>query len=306
MLRFVAIRLLQLAATLLVLSALIFGLVRLAGDPAALMLDTTATRADYEMFRHELGLDQPIWVQYGIFLKSALVGDLGLSLRSKLPVWDSISAALPNTGKLTLASMALALAMSIPLGVAAAVYKGTWIDAFVRFIAGVGQSVPTFWVGLVLINVFVIQLGLLPSSGMGSWQHYLMPSFTLGIFMMAGIARLLRSSMLEVLESDYIKLARLKGVPERDVIWKHALRNSLLPVLSFGGMYIAILMTGAILVETVFAWPGFGRLAQTAIVNQDFPVIQGVVLVGGAIGVVASLITDLLYAWIDPRIRLGR
>ena len=288
------------------MSAIIFGLVRLAGDPAALMLDTTATKADYEMFRHELGLDQPIIVQYGVFLRHAITGDLGLSLRSKLPVWHSISVALPNTGKLTLVSMLLALAMSIPLGVWSAVHKGTWIDATVRFIAGVGQSVPTFWVGLVLINIFVIQLGLLPSSGMDSWKSYIMPSFTLGIFMMAGIARLLRSSMIEALESDYVKLARLKGVPERDVIWKHALRNSLLPVLSFGGLYIAILMTGAILVETVFAWPGFGRLAQTAIVNQDFPVIQGVVLVGGAIVIIASLLTDLLYAWIDPRIRLGR
>jgi peptide/nickel transport system permease protein len=170
-------------------------------------------------------------------------------------------------------------------------------------IAGLGQSSPTFWVGLMLIQIFVIHLKVLPSSGMGSWQHYLMPAFCLAIFMVAGIVRLLRSSMLEALDSEFIKLARIKGVSETIVIWKHTLRNSLLPVLSFGGMYVAIMVTGAILVETVFAWPGVGRLAYRAIVSQDFPLIQGVVMVAAVVVMVANLITDILYGYLDPRIR---
>lgn len=302
--RYIAVRVAQLVITMLALSVLIFGLVRAAGDPAALMLDPSSTKRDYDLIRADLGLDQPVVVQYWRFVSRAVQGDLGLSIRSKRPVREMIAEALPNTAKLALASMLLGLAMAIPLGVLAAANKGTWIDAVARYVAGFGQSVPTFWVGLVLIHIFVIQLGWLPSSGMDSWQHYIMPSFTLGLFMMAGIVRLLRSSMLEVLDSEFVKLARLKGLSERRVIWRHALRNSLLSVLSFGGMYIAILMTGAILVETVFAWPGFGRMAQSAILNQDFPVIQGVVLTGGAIVVVMSLVIDLLYAWLDPRIRL--
>jgi peptide/nickel transport system permease protein len=192
---------------------------------------------------------------------------------------------------------------SIPLGVLAAVRKDTALDVCVRVIAGLGQSLPTFWVGLMLIHIFVVMLGILPSSGMGSWKHYLMPAFCMGNFLMAGIVRLLRSSMLEVLDSDYIRLARVKGVSQTAVIWSHALRNSLLSVLSFGGMYIAIMITGAILIETVFAWPGFGRLAYSAIVNQDFPLIQGVILMAGAIVMVANLLTDISYAYLDPRIR---
>jgi ABC-type dipeptide/oligopeptide/nickel transport system permease component len=302
--RYIAVRVAQLVITMLALSVLIFGLVRAAGDPAALMLDPSSTQRDYELIRADLGLDQPVVVQYWRFVSRAVQGDLGQSIRSKRPVREMIAEALPNTAKLAFASMVLGLAMAIPLGVLAAANKGTWIDSVARYVAGFGQSVPTFWVGLVLIHIFVIQLGWLPSSGMDTWQHYIMPSFTLGLFMMAGIVRLLRSSMLEVLDSEFVKLARLKGLSERRVIWRHALRNSLLSVLSFGGMYIAILLTGAILVETVFAWRGFGRMAQSAILNQDFPVIQGVVLTGGAIVVLMSLVVDLAYAWLDPRIRL--
>ena len=301
--RYIVIRIIQSVITLFILSMLIFGLVRLSGDPALLMLPETATKEDYQYVRKQLGLDQPVYVQYGIFITDAIRGDFGKSIRTRKPVLDSIMETLPNSMKLVFVSMCIALSLSIPLGVMAAVKKDTILDTFARVIAGLGQSLPTFWVGLMLIHLFVIILGILPSSGMGTWKHYLMPAFCLGVFLMAGITRLLRSSMLEVLDSEFIRLARIKGVSERVVVWKHALRNSLLSVLSFGGMYIAILITGAILIETVFAWPGFGRLAYGSIINQDFPLIQGVVLTAGAVVMVANLVTDVIYAYLDPRIR---
>lgn len=302
--RYLFVRLVQSIITLLILSVVIFGLVRISGDPALLMLDESATRQDYEIIRKQMGLDKPVYVQYGIFLANALQGDFGNSVRSKRPVINSIIEAYPNTVKLAFASVFIGLLFSIPMGVLGAVKKGTFLDTMVRIAAGVAQSVPMFWVGIMMISIFVIELELLPSSGMGTWRNYVMPASCLGIFLMAGITRLLRSSMLEVLDSDFIRMARIKGVSSSSIIWKHALRNSLLPVVSFGGMYIAILMTGAILIETVFAWPGFGRLAYMAVVNQDFPLIQGVVLTAGATVMVANLITDIFYAYLDPRIRI--
>ena len=301
--RYVVIRIFQTIITLLILSVVIFALVRFSGDPASLMLSENATEEDYEHMRAVLGLDKPMHVQYGIFIVKAVRGDFGESIRTRRPVLDSIKDALPNSMKLVAVSMFIALALSLPLGVMAAVKKGTYLDTLARVIAGLGQSLPTFWVGLMMMQIFVVILKVLPASGMGSWKHYLMPASCLGIFLMAGIVRLLRSSMLEVLDSEYIRMARIKGVSERIVIWKHALRNSLLSVLSFGGMYIAILITGAILIETVFAWPGFGRLSYGAIVGQDFPLIQGAVLTAGAVVMVSNLITDILYAYLDPRIR---
>ena len=301
--RYVVIRIFQTVITLLILSIVIFALVRFSGDPASLMLSENATEEDYEHMRAVLGLDKPMHVQYGIFIVKAVRGDFGESIRTRRPVLDSIKDALPNSMKLVAVSMFIALALSLPLGDMAAVKKGTYLDTLARVIAGLGQSLPTFWVGLMMMQIFVVILKVLPASGMGSWKHYLMPASCLGIFLMAGIVRLLRSSMLEVLDSEYIRMARIKGVSERIVIWKHALRNSLLSVLSFGGMYIAILITGAILIETVFAWPGFGRLAYGAIINQDFPLIQGAVLTAGAVVMVTNFITDILYAYLDPRIR---
>ena len=301
--RYIVIRIIQSVIALLILSMVIFGLVRLSGDPALLMIPEGATTEDYHYMRAFLGLDKPIYVQYSIFIANAVKGDFGKSIRTKRPVIDSIKEALPNSIKLVAVSMVMAFIISIPLGAMAAVKKGTFIDTFARVLAGLGQSVPTFWVGLMLIQLFVINLGILPSTGMDTWKHYLMPAFCLAIYMVAGVVRLLRSSMLEALESDYVKMARIKGVSERVVVYKHALRNSLLPVLSFGGMYIAIMITGAILIETVFAWPGIGRLAYRAIVGQDFPLIQGVVIAAAIVVMIANLITDILYSYFDPRIR---
>jgi len=302
--RYIIVRIFQSVITLFILSVVIFVLVRVGGDPALLMLPESGTKEDYQTIKKQMGLDKPIHVQYGIFISDAVRGDFGRSVRTRRPVMDSIKEALPNSIKLVVTSMVIALVLSIPLGVMAAVKKDTYLDTFARGVAGLGQSLPTFWVGLMMIQLFVVYLKVLPASGMSSWKHYLMPAFCLGIFMMAGITRLLRSTMLEVLDSEFIRMARIKGVSERGVVWKHALRNSLLPVVSFGGVYIAIMVTGAILVESVFAWPGFGRLAYSAIVRQDFPLIQGVILTAGAVVMVANIITDILYAYLDPRIRI--
>jgi peptide/nickel transport system permease protein len=268
------------------------------------MLPESATEQDYKYWEQKMGLDKSIFHQYAVFLFNAAKGDLGESIRTRKPVLDSIKETLPNSMKLVLVSFAIGFALSIPLGIVAAVKKGTIWDTSARVITGLGQSLPTFWVALLMIQIFVVWLDLLPAFGMGSWQHYIMPASCLGLFLMSGVARLLRSSMLEVIDSEYIKLARIKGLSESIVIWKHALRNSLLSVVSFGGMYIAIMVTGAILVETVFAWPGFGRLAYSAIVNQDFPQIQGVVLTAGAVVMLTNFLTDILYAYLDPRIRV--
>ena len=301
--RFIVVRLFQNIIALIILSMIIFFLVRLSGDPALLMLPEGATQEHYQEMRTQLGLDKPIYVQYGIFLANAARGDFGRSIRTKRVVIASIKEALPNSMKLVVVSMVMAILISIPLGVMAAVKKGAFIDTFARVVAGLGQSLPTFWVGLMLIQLFVVWLGILPASGMETWKHYLMPAFCLAIYLVAGIVRLLRSSMLDALDSEYIKMARIKGVSERVIIYKHALRNSILPILSFGGMYVAIMITGAILIETVFAWPGIGRLAYRAIVSQDFPLIQGVVMAAAVVVMTANLITDILYSFFDPRIR---
>ena len=301
--RYIIGRVLQAVVTLFVISMLVFGLVRVSGDPALLMLPYGATEEDYQELRADLGLDKPVIIQYGIFVREALKGNFGDSILTDKAVSASIGEMLPNSAKLVGVSMLMAILVSIPFGVIAAVRKNSVTDYFVRLLAGLGQSVPNFWVGVMMIQIFVVKFNILPSSGMGTWKHYLMPASCLAVFMVAGLVRLLRSSMLEALDSEYIKLARIKGVSEMSINWKHALKNSMLPVLSFGGMYVAILITGAILIETVFAWPGIGRLAYSGIVNQDFPVIQGAVLTAAVITMTANLVTDILYGYLDPRIR---
>jgi peptide/nickel transport system permease protein len=302
--RFALIRTLQSLIGLILLLAVLFFLIRLIGDPALQFLSPDATKEDYQLIRKRLGLDKPLYIQYGLFVISTFKGDLGKSIFTKRPVIDSIKEALPNSLRLALVSALMAFLVAGPLGVMAAVRKGTSLDTFARVIAGLGQSLPSFWVGFLLIELFTVQLGILPASGVGDWTHYMMPASCLALFLMAGPLRLLRSSMLEVFDSEYIKLARIKGVSERVIVWKHALRNALLPVLSYSAMYLAILITGSITTEVVFAWPGIGRLAYRAIINQDFPLIQGVVLIIAVIVIVANLLADILYAYVDPRIRL--
>jgi peptide/nickel transport system permease protein len=301
--RFIIQRFLQAIVALLILSVLIFGMVRLTGDPTLLMLPEDATAEDIAILQRALGLDRPLPVQYWVFISSAIQGDFGRSVKGQLPVGDIIKERLPYSIRLGAASFLVTLVIALPLGVLAAVNKGSLLDTVAQIIAVLGQSMPMFWVGIVLIQIFAVYLRLLPSGGTGSLAHYVLPAFTLGWFLVAGIMRLLRSSLLETLDGEFIKLARIKGLTEVRVIWKHALRNALIPVVTFGGIYMAILITASILVETVFAWPGVGRLVYESIVFRDFPVVQAVVMMMAGFVIVTSLVVDILYAYLDPRIR---
>jgi peptide/nickel transport system permease protein len=284
---------------------LIFCMSRLTGDPTMLMLPDDATREDIAQLRHALGLDRPLPVQYWVFISKAVQGDFGRSIKGQMPVLDMLKERLPNSIKLAAVALGIAVLLAFPLGVMAAVKKGTGLDTLANIVAVLGQSLPQFWVGIVLIQVFAVQLRWLPVAGVGSLAHYVLPAFTLGWFVVAGMMRLLRSSMLDVMGSEFVKLARIKGLPSRTVIWKHALRNALIPVLTFGAIYLAILITGAILVETVFAWPGVGQLIYQGIVFRDFPVVQAVVLLTAGIVITVNLLVDITYAYIDPRIRFS-
>jgi peptide/nickel transport system permease protein len=300
---FVASRVLQSLVALAILSVVVFVLARTTGDPLHLILPMSATEEDYRNARQYLGLDRPYLEQYFSFVGKALVGDFGISLRARRPVSELIAERLPNSLRLAAFAMGVSLALAFPLGVMAAVKKGTGIDRTAQVIAVLGQSLPTFWVAIVLVEIVAGRLQWLPAGGIGGFTSYILPGFTLGWFVVAGMMRLLRSGMLEVLDSEYVKLARVKGVVERRVVWFHALKNALIPVVTFAGIYFAILVTTAIVVETVFAWPGLGRLAYEGISSRDFPVIQAVVLTTAAIVAVVNLGVDCLYALIDPRIR---
>jgi len=305
--RFVLARLLQSLVALAILSVVVFILARATGDPLHLILPMSATQEDYAEARRYLGLDRPYVEQYFSFVGKAVRGDFGTSLRARKPVIELIRERLPNSLKLAVFAMGVSLAMAFPLGVMAAVKKGTAIDRAAQVIAVLGQSLPTFWLAIILVEFVSGRLQWLPAAGNDAGLvSYILPGFTLGWFVVAGLMRLLRSSMLEVLDSDYVKLARVKGVAERRVVWLHALKNALIPVITFAGIYFAILVTTAIVVETVFAWPGLGRLAYEGISSRDFPVIQAVVLTTAAIVALISLCVDCLYAVIDPRIRHAR
>ena len=302
--RYIVRRVGEAVLALFALSIIIFLMVRRPGDPALLMLPPDAGADALVDIRHSMGLDKPLVTQYGLFIRDYAKGSFGDSLRSKTPVSELIKDRLPNSLKLVGAAAVIVLLISIPLGVLSAVYKGTWIDTLATGFAVLGQAIPVFWLGILMIQLFTVKLGWLPSSGMGGLDHYIMPAFALGFFTVAAIQRLLRSSMLEAMDSEYIKTARMKGLSEFKVVWKHALRNSLISVITLGGIYIAILITLGILVEVVFAWPGMGRLMFQGTVFRDFPVVQAVVLISAAIVIFSSLVVDIAYAYLDPRIRL--
>ena len=303
--RYIVYRILQSVIALLILSMVIFVLGRLTGDPVGLLLPPDATQEAEDLLRASLRLDQPWPIQYWEFISNAAQFDFGDSIKARRPVVEMIQPKVVNSLKLGLVAMVITLLMGIPLGVIAAVKRGTLIDNCANLIAVLGQSLPQFWVGIMLIQLFTVHLDLLPASGTGGIKHYIMPAFTLGWFVTAGVMRLLRSSMLEVMDSEFIKLARIKGVQEWKIVWKHTLRNALIPVLTFSGTYFAAFITGAILVETVFAWPGVGRLVYDSIIWRDFPVLQSLILLIATVVIVVNLMIDILYAYIDPRIRFG-
>lgn len=304
MLRFIVRRLGYSLLSLLLLSITIFLFVRLTGDPTTLLVEPGASKEDIEAIRQRFGLDRPLLIQYGYFVASLLQGDFGQSFYYRTPVLELYLSRLPNSLLLATAAMAFSLIVGIPSGIAAAVrVDGVW-DRMGKIFVLLGLSLPAFWVGLVLILFFSVYLEWLPSSGSGTLLHLLMPAFALGWFFAAAHMRMTRSSMLEVLGSDYIKLARLKGLPEYQVIVKHAFKNALIPVLTLAGINLIIMINVAVVVETVFAWPGIGRLLYEGITFRDFPVVQAIVLIGGAMIVGVNLLIDILYAIIDPRIRL--
>ena len=304
--RFLLVRLVQGVVTLLLLSFVIFLLSRVVGNPVQTLLPLDAPQEARERLTRSLGLDRPLYEQYLIFLGRAATGDLGNSVVTREPVVGLIATRLPSSLTLAGVGMVLATAMAVPLGVIAALNRGKPIDTLAKGLAIFGQSVPSFWVGILLIQLFAVNLRWLPPSGSATPLHYVLPAFTMSLFVLAGMTRLLRSSMLEAMDGEFVKFARSKGVPERRVIWHHALRNALVPVIGFGGVYFSILITVAIVTEVVFAWPGVGRLALNAIVFRDFPVMQGVVITIGLVVIVVNFAVDLLYALVDPRIRYAR
>src|SRR6267154_886654 len=291
--------------SMFLLSLVIFLFVRLTGDPVSLLVEPGASPEDIENMRRQFGLDQPLWVQYWHFMASLATGDLGQSFYYRTPVLELYFQRLPNSLLLAFVAMGLSLLIGIPSGILASVRIGGFWDGFGKLFTMLGLSLPSFLVGLVLILVFSVYLGWLPSSGAGTPLHLIMPAFALGWYFAASHMRLTRSSMLEVLGSEYVKLARLKGLPQALVISKHAFKNALIPVLTLAGINFVIMISVAVVVETVFAWPGVGRLLYEGIAFRDFPVVQGTVLMLGVMTVTVNMIVDILYAVIDPRIRLA-
>jgi peptide/nickel transport system permease protein len=292
--------------SLFILSVTIFVLMRLTGDPVTLLAAPDAKEADLQAIRVQLGLDRSWPVQYLHFVGGALRGDFGVSLYYRVPAGALYWQRLPASLQLAAAAMALSLLIGLSVGILAAVNVGRWWDRVGKLIALLGLSMPSFWLGLLLIYVFAVSLHWLPTSGRGTLAHLVMPAVALSGYFTAAHMRLTRSSMLDVLGSEYVKLARLKGLPETLVLVKHAFKNALIPVVTLAGINLVLMINVAVVVETVFAWPGIGRLLYEGIEFRDFPVVQTVVLLGGVMVIVANLLVDILYAWIDPRIRLER
>ena len=304
MLQYLIKRLLSTIPVLIGISLLLFFMLRmLPGDPAQVLAGQMASQEDIELIRHQLGLDRPIHVQYAFFLGRLARFDLGRSARTQNPVTEEIWARLPNTMLLAVVAITLACLFGIPAGIISAVRPYTWLDYVVTSTAIFGISMPVFWLGLMLVVVFSIILQWLPAGGTGTWRHVILPSFTLAAFVVAFIARMTRSSMIEVLSQDYTTTARSKGLKEQVVIIKHALKNALIPIITVIGLQFGMLLGGAVLTETVFAWPGVGRLIVDSILARDYPVIQGAILVFGLLYILVNLVVDLLYAYVDPRIR---
>ncbi len=304
MLRYLTKRVGQTIFTLFAVTLIVFSLGRLTGDPATVLMPVEARQEDRARIMQHWGLDQPLHIQYVRYIGNVLRGEFGESLQ--WPGRDALELVLlriGNTLELGLAALLFAVAVAVPIGVFSAVYKNSFIDHAGKFIALLGQSLPHFWIGIVFIWIFAVNLRWLPTSGRGTWAHLIMPAVVIGWFQVAALMRLIRSAMLEALDSEYIKLARLKGVRERVVIWKHALRNAAIVPLTYFGIMIAYLVVGSITTEVVFSWPGVGLLVVNAVTARDFPVVQAVTIVFAFVIVLANLIVDVLYGVLDPRIR---
>lgn len=301
--RFLVRRLIIAFITVLAVSLLIFIMSRATGDPRVLLLDDYSTQEDWDRLGAELGLDKPYYEQYGIFLWESLQGKFGESIREGRPAGDVILERIPATLQLGAAAFALSVVVGIPLGILSAVKRGSVIDMVGKMVALIGQSAPPFWLGIMLMFFFAVNLGWVPPYGRQQPTSIILPAVTLGWFYVAANLRLIRSAMLDVMDSEYIKLARAKGVSGKTVILRHALRNALIPPLTFAGVTLGALVTGSLVTETVFAWPGLGKLAVDALFSLDYALLQGVVIVFTLMYVGAAFLVDVLYAYIDPRIR---
>ena len=303
MFKYIGFRIFQALLGLWFIATLVFILSRSIGDPAEVFTARNSGVDAREIMAAKLGLDRPVHEQYLKFLGQLVRLDLGDSVSNGIPVTQILVERMPATLTLGLVALIFALALSLPLGVLGAVYRDSAIDWIAKVLAFLGQSMPPFWSGIMLIILFAVVWEMLPPAGKGGWQSYILPGFTLGWGVMAGMVRLVRSSMMDVLDSDYVAMARAKGLPEAVVIGKHALRNALLPVLTYSSLVLGAFMNGSVVVEQVFAWPGIGTSAVQSVVRRDFPVIQGVVIVFGSFFILINLFVDILYAVIDPRIK---
>ena len=303
--RFIAVRVLQSLLALWVMSLIVFGLARISGNPLDVMLPMEALQEDYERLEKHWGLDKPLTTQYAVFMTKALQGDFGQSLKYQgKSAMGLVVERLPATLELALSALLVSVLLALPIGVIAAVAKGRSWDTAAKIIALLGQSLPTFWLGIVLMWIFAVMLDWLPASGRGGLTHLILPAIALGWFQVAVIMRLVRSSMLEVLDSEFVKLARVKGIPEWKVVWKHCLRNAAISPLTYFAIIAGSLLTGSVVTETVFTWPGIGLLVVDAVRSRDFQVVQAVVILFAGIFILCNLLVDIMYAYLDPRIRV--
>ncbi len=301
--QFLLRRLIRAIVVLIGISTIVFVVMRLSGDPVTLLLPPDANKADYDRISHQLGLDQPLWVQYGIFMGNLTHLDFGNSIHMRQPAFQVAAERLPATVELAVAAFVLAVVVAIPIGVLAAMKPYSVWDNLAMFFALVGQSAPTFFIGILLILTFSLRFDMFPTSGRGGLDHLVLPAITLAAYAMASIARLTRSAMLEVIRKDYIRTARAKGLAETLILVRHALKNAAIPVVTIMGIQLGALLGGAVVTETVFSWPGIGRLAIQSIYNRDYSVVQATVFLTAFWFVVINFAVDMVYGFLDPRIR---
>lgn len=303
MIRFVSLRLLRALVTILAVMTFAFVVLRMSGDPAEVLLGPDVPQNVIDAFRKQWGLDAPLWQQYLSYLGAIFSGDFGLSMRDRSPAIDLVMERIPATLQLTIPALLLKLGIGIPAGIYAALHRDSAVDRGVIFLAILGFTIPSFVMGLVLVLIFAVTLGVLPSGGIGTWQHAILPAITISIGGIGILARFSRSAMIEVLGQPYIRTASAKGVKWRDVVRGHALPNAAVPIVTIVGFMVGSLIAGAVVVETIFSWPGIGRLLIVSVSNRDLAVVQCILLLIAAVMVVSNLVVDLLYGWLDPRLR---
>jgi peptide/nickel transport system permease protein len=306
MTRFIILRLLQTVVALIGIIILVFFMVRISGNPILFMMSPLSTPEQILIMQQQLGLDKSYATQFWIYIKDLVRGDLGESFIKRIPVSDMIGKALPNTLKLGVPSFIIGIIMSIALGVLAATRRDSIFDNGMKFLAILGQALPGFWIALMAMLIFSVYWQILPAAGMGGIKNYILPVGTMLFFMLPGMMRLVRSTMLDVLDSEYIKLARIKGLPERTVIWKHALRNAIISPMTVAGMMLAGIVGGAVITENIFNWPGMGKLAVESTIGRDFPVVQIITIIVAIMVLGMNLLVDIAYAYVDPQIRYQR